>query len=71
MLLIVYLTNFIDQAVEVNFLFRNMYRSGADMVEAIDLMETPYEIIDVPDAEILTVSRGEIIFDHVSFSYNE
>lgn len=66
-----YLTNFIDQAVEVNFLFRNMYRSGADMVEAIELMEIPYEIIDAPHADILTVQSGDIVFDHVNFSYNE
>ena len=70
-LLIVYLTNFIDQAVEVNFLFRNIYRSGADMSEAIDLMQIPYEVTDNVSAKKLTVPRGEIVFDHVNFSYGE
>lgn len=68
-LLIVYLTNFIDQAVEVNFLFRNIYRSGADMAEAIDLLQTPYEVVDTATAKDMVVQRGEIVFDHVKFTY--
>lgn len=70
-LLVVYLSNFIDQAVDVNFLFRNMYRSGADMVEAIDILNTPYEIQDAKKASSLVVKKGEIVFRNVSFAYNE
>lgn len=70
-LLIIYLTNFIDQAVEVNFIFRNVYRSGGDMIEAIDLINTSHEILDTKDAKKLTVKKWAIHFDNVSFSYNE
>lgn len=70
-LLVVYLSNFIDQAVDVNFLFRNMYRSGADMVEAIDILNTPYEIQDSKKAPNLVVKKGEIVFHNVSFAYNQ
>jgi len=70
-LLVVYLSNFIDQAVDVNFLFRNIYRSGADMTEAIDVLNTPREINDIKDAQKLSIKKSEIIFKDVTFSYDE
>lgn len=55
----------------MNFIFRNVYRSGGDMIEAIELIHTPYEIIDKQNAKKLSIKKGEIIFNHVGFSYSE
>jgi ATP-binding cassette, subfamily B, bacterial len=51
--------------------FRNFYEAMADAQEMIDIMNTPYEIKDAPDAKPLVLSSGAIIFDRVQFNYNE
>lgn len=37
--------------------------------QALDLIRIPHEIMDMPDAFPLVVTKGEIKFDHVSFYY--
>jgi ATP-binding cassette subfamily B protein len=37
--------------------------------QALTIIQDPHDIINHPDAKPLKVSRGEIIFDHVSFRY--
>lgn len=37
--------------------------------QALTIINTPYEVKDVPNASILNITRGEIVFDHVSFHY--
>lgn len=39
--------------------------------QALSVMNTPQDIIDLPQAQPLVVSTGEIIFENVSFQYNE
>ncbi len=46
-LLISYLTIFVDQVVEINFMYRNLFRTVGDMTEAIDMMQEPVTIVDV------------------------
>lgn len=70
-MVLVYMTLFIDHAVEINFVFRNVYRQSSDMKEAIDLLGKDNEIQDALDASRLALSGGEIVFDRVSFSYHE
>lgn len=70
-LLISYLTNFVDQVVEINFMYRNLFRTAGDMAEAIDMMNEPLAIVDSPDATKLVVSEGKIVFDQINFSYQE
>ena len=55
-LVIVYMGLFIEQAVDINFVFRSVYRQGSDMVEAIDLLAEPGDIRDIPDAPELRVT---------------
>lgn len=37
--------------------------------QALSIMSVPLEIVDQPNAQALTVSRGEIVFDRVHFQY--
>jgi ATP-binding cassette subfamily B protein len=69
-LVIVYMGLFIEQAVDINFVFRSVYRQGSDMVEAIDLLAEPGDIRDIPHAPELHVTTGEIRFEKVNFSYH-
>lgn len=39
--------------------------------QALSVMNAPQDIIDLPNAQPLVVSSGEIIFENVSFQYNE
>lgn len=50
---------------------RSIFASFADAKEMVEVMLTPIEISDVPRARILNVHRGEITFNHVSFSYQK
>ncbi len=50
---------------------RSIFASFADAKEMVEVMLTPIEIHDVPRARTLNVPRGEIAFDHVSFSYQK
>ena len=50
--------------------FMEVYAQGsAGFDRFVELMRTQPEIQDAPGAEVLTDVRGEIRFDHVSFSY--
>lgn len=69
-LVIVYMGLFIEQAVDINFVFRSVYRQGSDMVEAIDLLSSPGDIRDLPNAPQIMVKNGEIRFENVDFSYH-
>lgn len=68
-LLISYLTIFIDQVVEINFMYRNLFRTAGDMTEAIDMLRAPLTITDSDDAQILSVKKGAIVFEQVNFAY--
>jgi ATP-binding cassette, subfamily B, bacterial len=69
-LVIVYMGLFIEQAVDINFVFRSVYRQGSDMVEAIDLLSSPGDIRDILHAPKILVKSGEIRFENVGFSYH-
>lgn len=50
--------------------FMEVYAQGsAGFDRFVELMRTKPEIQDAPDADVLSDVRGEIRFDHVSFSY--
>ena len=52
-------------------LLENMQQSMAGAERVLDILDAPAEILDSPDAESLGRLNGEIIFDHVSFSYDD
>lgn len=56
-LVLVYMTLFLDQAVEVNFVFRSIYRQSSDMVEAINLLEVHSDVRDKKNASPLSIQK--------------
>ena len=40
-----------------------------NVTQGLDLILSPLEITDKPDAQKLVVNKGEIVFDHVQFAY--
>lgn len=50
---------------------RNIYESFADSKEMVEILETPHEIKDLPGATDISVREGKIIFENISFAFNE
>ncbi len=55
----------------LGFVYREIKQSLVDMEYMFDLMDREAEIKDKPDAPDLQIGGGEIIFDNVSFFYEE
>lgn len=51
-------------------LMPQFFKSIGIAKQAFSVMKAPQDIIDSPNAKPLVVSRGEIIFENVSFQYN-
>jgi len=52
-------------------LLENMQQSMAGAERVLDILDAPPQIVDRPGAVTLKDVQGEIVFDHVSFSYGE
>ena len=52
------------------FVYRNIKQALVDLEKMFDLLEEVPEVHDVPGASPLTVSRGHIRFENISFSYD-
>ena len=52
-------------------IIRDFYEGYADAKEMVEIMKLPYEIKDIPTAQSVKISSGEILFDDVNFSFNE
>ncbi|MFA4815375.1 MAG: ABC transporter ATP-binding protein [Candidatus Gracilibacteria bacterium] len=50
---------------------RRFYESLADAEEMMVILQTPVEVTDIRGAEKLRIKKGEVKFDHVSFSYTD
>ena len=55
----------------LGFVYREMKQGFIDMDKMFELLSVAEEVQDAPDAQDLSVDGGRIVFDHVSFSYNE
>src|SRR3989344_369161 len=51
-------------------IFRRLHRDLADAEEMVQILDTPHEIKDIPNAHILSVPNGHVQFKDVSFHYN-
>lgn len=50
--------------------FAEQFSSGITGIERfLEIMDTPIDIVDKPDAKDLVVDKGHIVFDHVNFEY--
>ena len=54
----------------IGFLYREIRQGLTDIEAMFDLLDVEPEIADRPDAHALEVDKGEIVFDHVVFSYD-
>ncbi len=55
---------------DVGMLVRNLQRSVNDMEELVALEKQPLGIDDKPNAPAISIERGEIRFEHVTFRYD-
>ena len=53
------------------FIFKNIYRIFADVNEALQILKTPHEIVDIENAKDLEVKKWEIEFKNVDFKYKD
>ena len=67
----VYIIGLSNQLWGFNRVVRGIFESIADSREMVEILETPYEIKNVPGAKALHVEKGEIVFDNISFNFNE
>lgn len=66
-----YIIGLANQLWGLNRIIRSVYQSLADSKEMVDILLTPYEIKDEINANELIVSRGEILFNNVSFDFGD
>lgn len=66
-----YIIGLAQQLWGLSRVIRNIYQSIADSKEMVEILAKPYDIKDIPSAQYLLVSRGEIEFRNVSFNFNE
>ncbi len=68
---LLYLSLFYGPVTGLANLLENMQQSMAGAERVLDILDAPSEIQDQPGAEALRNVKGEVTFDHVSFSYGE
>ncbi|MEK7190072.1 MAG: ABC transporter ATP-binding protein, partial [Patescibacteria group bacterium] len=66
-----YLLGLINRLWDVGRHIRDLYESFADAEEITEILNTPHEITDVPNAKKLIVKKGEIEFKKVNFSFHQ
>ena len=68
---LLYLSLFYGPVTGLANLLESMQQSMAGAERVLAVLDAPAEIADLPGAETLQNVRGEITFDHVSFSYSD
>jgi ATP-binding cassette subfamily B protein len=59
----------LDKMYEISHHIREFVTDWGSVEQAISILETAPEIQDQPNASILQINRGEIIFDQIKFYY--
>jgi ATP-binding cassette, subfamily B, bacterial len=67
----IYVISIAKQIWTINMVLRNVFESLADSKEMVEILDTPHEIKNVPNATELKVTKGEIEFKDVSFNFDE
>ena len=67
----VYILNLAKRLWDFGRIIRDTYESFADSKEMVEILETPYEVKDIPNAKKLKVAGGQIEFKDISFAFNE
>lgn len=66
-----YVITLSDKMWGLKHIIRNYYQNMANADEMTEILETPHEITDRRTAKPLTIKKGEIIFDNVTFAYHK
>ena len=64
-----YVQRFFDPVRELVMQYAQLQRSMAGGQRAFEVLDTKIEVADKPDAQPLPPLRGDVVFDHVNFSY--
>lgn len=65
----VYILGLMNRIWDIGHTLRRLNDSFADASEMIDILATPHEVADVPNAPALVVKAGEIQFQNVEFTF--
>lgn len=66
-----YLITIFEEVWDFGKTIRHIYEALSNAEEMTNILDTPHEIKDRPDAEELMVTEGKIEFKKVDFNYNE
>jgi len=67
----IYVISLMKQIWSINMILRNIFESLADSRQMTEILATPYEVQNIPNAKDIKVDKGEIEFKNVSFTFNE
>ena len=68
---VLYIDRFFDPIRDLSQRYNTLQATMAAGERIFELLDTPPEILDPPDAVEMPPMRGEVQFDHVSFSYDD
>ncbi|MFH0829381.1 MAG: ABC transporter ATP-binding protein [Candidatus Kerfeldbacteria bacterium] len=66
-----YLIQLMSNLWEVSRIIQRLYQDLAEAEEMIEILNETHEVVDKPGAKELVVREGRIVFDRVSFMYNQ
>jgi ATP-binding cassette subfamily B protein len=66
-----YLIAVIGRIWNVGRIMKNLYEAFSDAQEMVDVLQKPYDVLDVKNAKRLKVEKGKLEFAEVSFNYNQ
>ncbi len=66
-----YLIAVIGRIWNVGRIMKNLYEAFSDAQEMVDILEKPYDVLDVKGAKPLKIKKGQIAFEDVTFNYNQ
>lgn len=67
----VYIIQLAGQLWDFGRIVRTVYEVFADSKEMVEMLSLPHEVKDVPGATALSVSKGDILFDNIIFSFQK
>ncbi len=67
----IYVISMAKQIWSVNMILRNVFQSIADSKEMTEIMNTPHDVQNIPNAQEINVSSGTIEFKDIVFNFNE
>ena len=66
-----YVSTFVSPVRKLAMFMEQYMQGSAGFLRFLEVMRTEPEITDAPDAVELTDVKGEIVYDHVSFAYDD